>query len=98
MEGCEALLVYLVNVSTALNELVDHHILPVVTGHMEGSVAIRIGLIDLDTQDKQGVVMTRLFPPVLYWPSFYTQYKKLANYYSKHLNAPAEVMCNLLKI
>lgn len=63
MEWCEALLVNLVDVSSALNELVHHHVLPVVAGHMEGCVAIRVGLIDLDTQGKQGVVITRLFPP-----------------------------------
>lgn len=48
MEGCEALLVYLVDVSSALDELVHHDVLTVVTGHVEGRVAIRIGLIDLD--------------------------------------------------
>lgn len=48
MEGCEALLVYLVDVSSALDELVHHDVLTVVTGYVEGRVAIRIGLIDLD--------------------------------------------------
>lgn len=89
MEWCEALLVYLVDVSSALNELIHHHVLPVVAGHMEGRVAIRVGLIDLDTQGKQGVVITRLFPrqnkEVLYCHSFHTQYKKLANYYPKQM-------------
>lgn len=50
MERCEALLVHLVNVSSALNEFVHHDILPVVAGHVEGCVAIRIGLIDLDAE------------------------------------------------
>lgn len=76
MEWCEALLVYLVDVSSALNELVHHHVLPVVAGHMEGGVTIRVGLIDLDTQGKQGVVITRLFPSQnkeVYCHSFHTQ-------------------------
>lgn len=81
MEWCEALLVYLVDVSSAFNELVDHHILPVVTGHMEGCVTIRIGLIDLDTGERQRVVMTRMLPRIIL--SFYTKDKKLVNYYSK---------------
>lgn len=50
MERCEALLVHLVNVNSALNEFVHHDILPVVAGHVEGCVAIRIGLIDLDAE------------------------------------------------
>lgn len=47
MERCEALLVHLVDVSSALDELVHHHVLPVVAGHVERCVAVRIGLIDL---------------------------------------------------
>lgn len=50
MERCEALLVHLVDVGSALDELVHHHVLPVVAGHVEGGVAIRIGLIDLDSK------------------------------------------------
>lgn len=56
MERCKAFLVYLVDVGSAFNELIHHNILPVVARHMEGSVAIRIGLIDLDTQDKTGTI------------------------------------------
>jgi len=58
MERCEALLVHLVYVGATLNELIHHHILPVVARHVEGCVAIRIGLIDLDGEMKRGVVIT----------------------------------------
>lgn len=61
MKRCEALFVHVVDVSAALNELVHHHILPVVAGHVQGRVAISIGLIDLDAKIRQRVIMTSLF-------------------------------------
>lgn len=51
MQRCEAFLVDLVNVGSAFNELVHHHVLPVVAGHVEGCVAVCVGLVDLDIQD-----------------------------------------------
>lgn len=50
VERCETFLVHLVNVSATLYKLIHHHILPIVAGHMEGGVAIGIGLIDLDSK------------------------------------------------
>lgn len=51
MQRREAFLVDLVNVGSAFNELVHHHVLPVVAGHVEGCVAVCVGLVDLDIQD-----------------------------------------------
>lgn len=47
MERSKTLLVHLVDVSATFNELIHDYVLPVVAGHVEGCVAIRIGLIDL---------------------------------------------------
>lgn len=55
MQWREAFLVDLVDVSAALNELVHHHVLPIVAGHMERCVAISVWLIDLDKREKQEV-------------------------------------------
>lgn len=50
MQRRKALLVHLVDVGSAFDELVHHHVLPVVAGHVEGRVAICVGLVDLDVQ------------------------------------------------
>lgn len=52
MQWCEAFLVQLVDVGSAFNQFVHHHVLPIVAGHVEGCVAVRIGLIDLDNRDE----------------------------------------------
>lgn len=52
MQWCKAFLVHLVNVGSTFDELVHHHVLPVVAGHMEGCVAVCVGLVDLDIQDE----------------------------------------------
>lgn len=52
MQWCKAFLIHLVNVGSAFNELVHHHVLPVVAGHVEGCVAVCVGLVDLDIQDQ----------------------------------------------
>lgn len=52
MQWCEAFLVHLVNVGSAFDELVHHHVLPVVAGHVEGCIAVCVGLVDLDIQDE----------------------------------------------
>lgn len=52
MKWCEAFLVHLVDVGSAFDELVHHHVLPVVAGHVEGCVAVCVGLVDLDIQDE----------------------------------------------
>lgn len=52
MQRCEAFLVDLVNVGPALDELVHHHVLPVVAGHVEGCVAVCVGLVDLDVREE----------------------------------------------
>lgn len=50
MKRCETFLVHLVDVRSTLNELVHHHVLPVVAGHVKGRVAVRVGLIDLEAR------------------------------------------------
>lgn len=52
MQRCEAFLVHLVNVGSTFDQLVHHHVLPVIAGHVEGRVAVRVGLIDLDIKDE----------------------------------------------
>lgn len=47
----EAFVVHPVDLGAALDELVHHHVLPVVAGHVERRVAVRVGLIDLDGRD-----------------------------------------------
>lgn len=57
MQWREAFLVQLVNVGPAFDKFVHHHVLPIVAGHVEGCVAVCIGLIDLDIRDET------TFPP-----------------------------------
>lgn len=52
MQWGEAFLVQLVNVGSAFNKFVHHHVLPIVAGYMEGRVAVCIGLIDLDDREE----------------------------------------------
>ena len=49
VERGEALLVNLVDVGAALDELVHHHVLPVVAGHVQRGVTVRVGLVYLQT-------------------------------------------------
>lgn len=63
MERRKALLVHLVHVGAALDELVHHRVLPVVARHVEGRVAVRVGLIDLHGEMKQGFVVIIITPP-----------------------------------
>lgn len=49
----EAFIVHPVDLGTTLDELIHHHVLAVVAGHVERRVAISVGLIDLDGQDGQ---------------------------------------------
>lgn len=52
MQWCKAFLVHLVNVGATFDELVYHHVLPVVAGHVKRCVAVCVGLVDLDIQDE----------------------------------------------
>lgn len=51
MKRREAFVVDPVDLGAALNELVHHHVLPVVAGHVERRVAVSVGLVDLDGRD-----------------------------------------------
>lgn len=49
MQRCETLLVYLVDIGSTFDQLVHHHILPIVAGHVQRCISICIWLIDLQS-------------------------------------------------
>jgi len=47
VERCEALVIWLTNISTIVDQLADHCVLPIKTRHMQRCVPKRIGFIYL---------------------------------------------------
>lgn len=51
VKRCKAFVVHPVDLGATFDELIHHHVLAVVAGHVERRVAISVGLIDLDGRD-----------------------------------------------
>jgi hypothetical protein len=51
VERGETLLVHLVHVGAALDQLIYHHVLAVVARHVKGGVTVPIGLIYLEGEE-----------------------------------------------